>query len=304
MRHLLASLLITAAACDGPSSLDEDGGAPPMDAGGGEDAGPPTGLPSTLGPSDRPANFVIPAAHDGSTALPLLVLLHGYSASGMAQDIYLTLSRTTRANGFYLVIPDGTVDGRGNRFWNATPACCDFDGTGVDDVGYLIGLVDEAEALVPVRDVYFFGHSNGGFMSNRMACEHADRITAIGNLAGSGFRDASACAPTRPVSALQIHGDMDATIPYAGLAGAYPSAPELVARWATRAGCDDVVTPGEPLDLDSGLAGAETLVEHRNTNCEGADATLWTIVGGSHIPSLSGGGFARELLRWLDARRR
>lgn len=292
--------LVLCFACDGASTTDAAVGG---DAAIETDASAPPSLPATVGPTDRPARLVVPSAHDGVTPLPLLVLLHGYSASGEAQDLYLGLSRTTRTRGFYLVIPDGTIDSRGNRFWNATPACCNFDGSTVDDSAYLIGLVDEVSDLAPVRDVYFFGHSNGSFMSYRMACDHADRVTAIAGLAGSDFLTEAECGAAQPVSVLHIHGDMDTTIPYEGLAAAYPSAPEVVARWAARGGCDDVATPSDALDLETGLEGAETTVEHRNTNCTDADATLWTIVGGGHIPAFDR-SFAGRLLDWLDAHRR
>ncbi|MCA9610770.1 MAG: hypothetical protein KC619_34480, partial [Myxococcales bacterium] len=164
--------------------------------------------------------------------------------------------------------------------------------------------VDEVEALAPVRDVYFFGHSNGGFMSYRMACDHADRITAIGSLAGSGFLTEAECGATQPVSVLQVHGDMDETIDYLGVTAAYPSAEAMVDRWAARAGCTEEVTAGEALDLDQTIPGAETTVEDHVTGCSGADASLWTIAGGSHIPDLTSGPFAADLLEWLDRHRR
>lgn len=298
---LILSLLLLVGCDDSPAP--SDAGSTGDDA-GGLDAGAPAGLPESIGPAERPARLVAPSAHDGTTPLPLLVLLHGYSANGGAQELYLRLSRQTRSQGFYLVIPEGTEDSRGNQFWNATPACCNFDGSDVDDVAYLMGLVDEMEGLAPIRDVYFFGHSNGGFMSYRMACEHADRITAIGSLAGSGFATEAECGATQPVSVLQIHGDMDETIPYAGVTAAYPSAEAMVDRWAARAGCTDEVTAGDPLDLDQTVAGAETTVADRVTGCSGADASLWTIVGGSHIPDVTSGPFSQLLLEWLDRHRR
>lgn len=275
---------------------DASDGSPPPPDGGVRPA------PEALGPPERRARLSVPRAYDGTTPLPAVVLLHGFGASGEVQDAYLGLSRAARSRGFYVVVPDGTVNGGGSRFWNATPACCDFGGSGVDDVGYLTSLIDELEAAVPVSAVYFVGHSNGGFMSHRMACERASRIRAIVNLAGSDFLRDTDCVPDRPVSMLQIHGDLDATILYAGSPGAYPSAPAVVERWARRAGCDvTTATPGEPLDLDTGLPGAETEVLSYQTGCEDARAELWTLRGGSHIPSL-GATFAPAVLDWLAAR--
>ena len=54
------------------------------------------------------------------------------------------------ARGFVLVAPDGTLDRTGQRFWNATDACCNFFGDSVDDVAYLHGLVREVAAAYHV----------------------------------------------------------------------------------------------------------------------------------------------------------
>lgn len=271
------------------ANVDEGGDA-------GVDAG---GLPDTIGPAERPATLVVPNEHDGTTPLPAVVLLHGYGANGGGQDLYFGLSRAARTEGFYAVIPDGTMDSGGRRFWNATPACCDFGLTGVDDVAYLTGLLDELEALVPVSAIFFLGHSNGGFMSYRMACELAGRVSAIASLAGSDFATDDDCVPERAVSVLQIHGDADAVIPYAGAAGLYPSASDAVARWAERAGCDTSASEvGDPLDIETALGGAETETLRYRAGCTGAEAELWTIRGGSHIPAL-GRTFAPSVLAWL-----
>jgi len=288
----------------GTTPAGDSGTTPGTDGGGGmADAGAMTGLPRMIGPADRPAQLVTPTAHDGVTALPVLVLLHGYGASGSIQDGYLGLSREARDRGVYMIIPDGTTDTSGRRFWNATPACCDFGPTGVDDVAYITGLLDELEGMAPVSDILFMGHSNGGFMSYRMACELAPRISAIASLAGSDYANETDCEPSQPVSVLQIHGDLDETIGYAGVAGAYPSAPDAVARWAGRAGCDATSASGDALDLETSLAGAETTVERYTAGCGDAEAELWTIEGGGHIPSITD-AFAPSLFDWLLAHRR
>jgi polyhydroxybutyrate depolymerase len=298
------SALALLAACSGspPASPALDGGTgdPPDGAPARIDAGSAR-PPGSLGPDARPATFVVPPAHDGVTPLPLMVLLHGYGASGAIQDTYFGASAAARELGFYLIVPEGTTDTSAKRFWNATPACCDFGATGVDDVAYLTALLDEAESVVPVDTsrVYFFGHSNGGFMSYRMACELGDRVTAIASLAGSDFATATECVPDAPVSVLQVHGTLDATIVYEGNAY-YPSARAAVTRWAERAGCDPATsTRLDPLDLESTIPGAETVVERFATGCDsGLDAELWTIEGGGHIPTWTD-AWMDSLAGWL-----
>ena len=111
--------------------------------------------------------------------------------------------------------PNGTQDLLALRFWNATDACCDFFGSGVDDSTYLANLVAAIDSAVGVdpRRRFFVGHSNGGFMSYRMACDHADEVAAVVSIAGATFDDTADCAPVRPVSTLQIHGTSDTVDP-------------------------------------------------------------------------------------------
>jgi polyhydroxybutyrate depolymerase len=237
---------------------------------------------------DRPVTVEVPPGYDPTVPAPLLILLHGFTASGLLQEIYFQLGPIAEERGMFYAHPDGTVNADGSRFWNATDACCDFDGTGVDDSGYLAGLVDEIAATVNVDPsrVYFAGHSNGGYMSYRMACDHADRIAAIVTLAGAMWKDSSKCGASEPVSVLQVHGDQDASVAYEDTAE-HPGALESVAYWAKLGGCGDTpVADSDLLDLDDGIAGADTRVE-RFEGCDaGLGMELWTIEGGSHIPEL------------------
>jgi poly(3-hydroxybutyrate) depolymerase len=62
--------------------------------------------------------------------------------------------------------------------------------------------------------VWVVGHSNGGMMAYRLACELSTRVTAIGVAAGALVIDT--CAPVRPVSALHVHGELDTVVPLTG----------------------------------------------------------------------------------------
>jgi polyhydroxybutyrate depolymerase len=255
---------------------------------------------------ERPYEVFVPSGYDAATPTPLVLLLHGYTASGAAQEFYWQIQPHAEARGFLYVHPDGTEDPGGNQFWNATDACCNFSGSDVDDSAYLRSIIDEVKAQYNVdpKRVFVMGHSNGGFMSYRMACDHADAIAAIASLAGATFSDITQCQPSEPVSVLQIHGTNDTTIGYdGGMNGtvSYPGAVATTEIWATYNGCD-LTTNGAPnLDLDSGLAGDETTVSIYDDGCApGGHAELWTIAGGSHIPALSD-SYAPSLLDFLFA---
>ncbi len=254
-----------------------------------------------IGPADRPAEVKGPPGWCSNRELPVIFLLHGYGATATTQDFLFRLSARVELDRFLLVLPNGTLDLSGRRFWNGPPGCCDFYGAGVDDVGYLGELIDELDTLatiVPSR-IYFAGHSNGGFMSYRMACEQPGRLGAIASLAGSGYPEASDCSSSEAVSVLQIHGELDATIPFAGGLN-YPGAEELVERWASRAGCDlSAPEVGASLDLVNSISGSETEVTEYSDGCSGDhEVAMWRITNGSHVPYLND-TFAEKLVAWL-----
>jgi polyhydroxybutyrate depolymerase len=254
----------------------------------------------------RPFSEVVPTGYQPGTPTPLVVLLHGYGASGLLQEIYFGLGDLAEARTFLLAYPDGTVDSTGSRFWNATDACCDFDHTGVDDVAYVTAVIDDMSARFTVdpRRVYLVGHSNGAFMSYRMACDRAPRIAAIVGLAGATWADPARCAPAEPVAILHVHGDADTDVIYTGsvIAGdVYPGAQESVALWAGYDGCSpDLTSAGPNRDLVTNVDGAETEVAEHAGCAGGAAVELWTIHGAGHIPMFQS-DWAATIFDWLLA---
>jgi polyhydroxybutyrate depolymerase len=310
---LAALALLLASACSSSetttSTSTGSGGATTSSGGGmgGQGGGAPLG-------GDRPVDLVVPSSYQKGVPTPLVLLLHGYSVNGTVQDLYFQLAPLAEKYGFLYAHPDGTIDKDGKYFWNATDACCDFYGSNVDDSAYLSGLIDEIKSRYTVdpKRVYLIGHSNGGFMSYRMACDHADQITAIASLAGAMFDDVSQCHPKEPVSVLQIHGTDDMEVLYDGAPsgpgqgmGAYPSASQTVLDWATIDGCTLTAdTSSPPLDLDTQITGAETTVETYAQNCKpGGGARLWSIQGGVHIPMI-GDEFREDVIGFLLAQKK
>jgi polyhydroxybutyrate depolymerase len=241
----------------------------------------------------RPYTLKIPTSYDAAKPTPLLVLLHGYSASGYLEDAYFGFSGTAEAKGFLYAYADGTKDSQNKQFWNATDGCCNFDKSTVDDVAYIGAIMDDVSARYNVdkKRIYVVGHSNGGFTAHRLACDLAPRVAAIVSLAGETWLDATKCNPSEPVSVLDVHGDADDTILYDGgstSSGAYPSEQQTLATWAGKDHCTGALAAtGETLDIDTKLAGAETVVEKYAGCPAGIDVARWTIQGGGHLPSLA-----------------
>ena len=280
------------------------GGSEPGDS--GSDATDPrfdtANWPSEFG-GDRPATVHTPANYDGTSELPVILMLHGYGFAGEIQDLVFQFAQRVDDSEFILIIPEGTTDPGGAQFWNATQACCNFYGSDVDDVGYLMGLLDEVEASLPVDAdrISVVGHSNGGFMTYRLACEHSERFAGVASLAGMNTLDEAGCDASTPLSVLQIHGDQDETIPYEG--DVYmPSAERSVEFWADKASCNGTQV-GDSADYLANISGSDTRKQSWQGCQEGVQAELWTIEGGGHIPGFTE-TFRDDLTGWLLARSR
>lgn len=265
---------------------------------------------------DRPVMVFTPSSVKPGVPAPLVILLHGYSVAGIVEELYLQLMPLAEKHGFYYAHPDGTLDHSQptpNYFWNATDACCNFDGSKVDDSAYLASVIAQIQAQFTVdpRRIYLVGHSNGGYMSYRMACDHPETIAAVASLAGAMWEDTAKCPATAgkiPVSVLQIHGTADPEVKYDGSPGSgmpgngpYPGAATSVKDWAAIDGCALTPASAAPLDLDTQIPGAETTVLRYAQGCKsGSGAELWSIQGGTHIPQI-GDVFREDVITWLLA---
>jgi polyhydroxybutyrate depolymerase len=266
---------------------------------------PSTTTSTTVVSTARAYSKFIPSSYSKDTSLPLVVLLHGYGATGAMQESYMKFESVAETNKFILVYPDGTVDSSGRRFWNATDACCDFFSAVADDV-YLLSILKEMESSysIDAKRIYFVGHSNGGFMSYRMACKYPDRIAAIASLAGASYFKTTDCGAKSSVSVLQVHGTKDETILYDGgqiLGTSYPGAVASASQWATFNQCtQNAVTRSSKFDLEPNITGDETSVTAW-TNCQNSsEVELWTMEGAAHIPTLKS-TFATKIWEFFAA---
>ena len=208
----------------------------------------------------------------------LVINLHGAGMTGADQAGLTNYNNVADRYGFVVAYPDGIdlswADGRGASI---------PDRQGVDDVGFLSALIDRlsADFAVPPGRVFVTGMSAGAFMANRLACDRADLVSAVAPVAGT-LGAGVPCAPSRPVSVLQIHGTGDEVVPFGGgpMVGRggpseIVSAPALVERWRQADAC-----PG-PL-VAQGATGPVQRTDAAGC-AGGTEVALLRIDGGAHI---------------------
>jgi polyhydroxybutyrate depolymerase len=190
------------------------------------------------------------------------------------------------------------------RSWNASNACCDWANKN-DDSAYLRGLILHAQEKFSVdkKRVYVTGLSNGGFMSYRMAYDHADLVTAIVPFAGVGFKRWPG-KPKNPVSVLHVHGTKDNVIKWKGgsiIGRPYPSAQENFKNWRLFNQCDQEVDASKiKIDLARTVRGAETTVTRFKNKAGTVTSELWQVNNGGHVTPPSKA--ARErIIKWMLA---
>lgn len=242
---------------------------------------------------------------------PVVLLLHGYTGSGARIRADSGMAALAEREGFVLITPDGTRDGRGHRFFDVGYA---FHRRRVDDAGLLRALAGRmVEDLGADPDAVFAtGMSNGGDMSYLLACEPEPFVAAIAPVAGSMFGSyAEACAPHARVSVAELHGTADDITRWGGDPdnldgwGPYWGIEAGIAHWVAH----NSLTLTETVDLpDLDPNDGQTVSLFRAwTDVDRAEVRLYTVHGGGHTwPGVNGTGdinASEEIVRFLLARR-
>jgi polyhydroxybutyrate depolymerase len=141
--------------------------------------------------------------------VPLVLVFHGGGGRASQMPRLTGFDVLADREHFIVAYPDGV-----GHHWNDGR-----DRSSADDVGFIRELLADLQRSYPVdpRRVYATGISNGGFFSNRLACELSDRIAAIASVAATMPEPLAAeCKPARPISVLYVQGTEDPLVPIDG----------------------------------------------------------------------------------------
>ena len=217
----------------------------------------------TYGEISRTFILYVPSSYDSSSKQPLVFNFHGYSSNAREQMAYGDLRSQADANGFILVHPEALDDIYGRSYWNIKGWSTSVH----DDVKFvenLINLLMDKYSINAER-IYSTGMSNGGFFSFHLACNLSASFAAVASVTGSmTFETFDNCNPRKPTPVMQIHGSLDATVPYKGLdALSMKSIMDVMEYWKVSNGCDDYI-----LSLPGILPGTSSWTEtYEYNNC-------------------------------------
>jgi polyhydroxybutyrate depolymerase len=252
------------------------------------DTTPTPSCTATLGPGlteevlehdgmTRTYHLMIPSLFDGSSPLPLVFDIHGYTENATRENSRTDMQALGEEEGFIVVQPEGTG---ALKSWNAGRCCGTAASSGVDDVGFIRAIVDDVSerACVDASRVYSTGLSNGGFLSHRLACEASDVFAAVAPVAAVLGVDAESCTPDRGVGVMHVNGTADGLVPYLGnpFVG-YPSVMET-------------------------LSDRQTTCQTWSECRDDAEVVLCTVEGGGHEwpPDSSGLQTSEEIWRFFS----
>lgn len=231
--------------------------------------------------------YYIQLAHPEAEGLSsVLFNLHGYGSNALEQMYYTNFNNlaNTKENNFILIHPQGaplnTVLTSSSSHWNSGGWTI---GSTVDDVDFIdtiIKLVSQKYNLNQDR-IYSTGMSNGGFMSYHLACNLSSKIAAIASVTGSMSKETyEDCNPTHSTSILQVHGTIDATVPFEGNSAlGMRSINDVMDYWKLYDACHI-----EPISIVTDYFDIEISVQHDTyLNClNDVQVELYKIEGMGH----------------------
>lgn len=209
-----------------------------------------------------------PIGSETPEKIPLVVDLHGFTSRKTRS--WAQASRLANNMQMAILYPQGTpasfhqlIPMKKGFAWNAGACCPKGCSRQVDDVGFIVSLLNETDQHVrsftqgrhgiDLKRVYAMGHSNGASMACRLGCQAREHFAAIGAISGNLIHkkahiwasDPFKCpshvrnGTGRPMPLFYFHGKEDGVIPYNGmkLMGFMP-AEKFVRRAKTSNGID------------------------------------------------------------------
>jgi len=262
-----------------------------------------------VGGRTRDFHLFVPSGYDGHTPLPLVLVLHGGRGTAEQIENHTGFSSLAEKERFLVAYPQG-IDNQwndGRQVKSIKPQQLD-----IDDVGFISALLEAIgnKYRVDQDRIFATGISNGGFMSQRLACALSDRLAAVASVAATMPAPLlNECRPAFKVSVLIMNGTDDPLVPYQGgpvhlgpiVRGRASSTDETINFWVMFNGCRKYFST----EVDNDPSDSTNIQEdfYRGLDKPGVEVRLYQIVGGGHtwpgasqyLPKLIIGRISREI---------
>ncbi|MEH1845633.1 MAG: alpha/beta fold hydrolase [Nostoc sp.] len=176
-----------------------------------------------------------PKSYNPKHAMSLVLVFHGDSGSGNSIAKVSRFNNLADQKGFIAVYPNGL-----DHQWSFTGHLRKK----VDDISFVAALIEHIERIrnINSRKIYATGFSQGGILTQALACKLPNKIAAFASVAGSlTARFVPSCHPSVSVSIMMINGTKDLSVHYDGdrisQKEALVSIPETVNFWRRHDQC-------------------------------------------------------------------
>ena len=189
---------------------------------------------------------LLPSDYTDNESYPLVVDMHGYTGTNYNMYNYSDWDRISEEHGVIIAYPQGYENS-----WNAGWCCGVAHDIGIDDVGFILQMIEQISANYSINDskIYASGHSNGCAMTQKLANEASHIFAAGGCMALYLLEDADPSFSPTPI--IEVHGILDVVIPYSNshsssiifdnsLVGD-EGAMKNIATWAEMNGCSGIL---------------------------------------------------------------
>ncbi len=247
---------------------------------------------------DRSYIVHVPPQATDAKPWPIVLSFHGGGGSAQGHKASSRMDATADREGFLVVYPDGTGRMSGRLLtWNAGSCCGYAFDHQIDDVGFVLALLDDLGHRTPVDTarIYATGMSNGSMMAYRLANDAPERIAAIAPVAG-GMTMNQITAPL-PVPVMDFHSIDDPRALYHGGSGPpfpmttrkimHPDMDQVIAAWVHHNGC--APTPAVAATLErpadaSTTRPRQTATKYVYGGCrDGSEIVQWKLTGAGHV---------------------
>jgi polyhydroxybutyrate depolymerase len=198
---------------------------------------------------ERSYYIFVPDNYQPERSTPLLLVFHGGVGQGNIMAIKTGFNEIAEQDNFIVVYPNGIKRDSGEQ-WNDGRNLPDEDN--IDDISFVTTLIEQIQQSwnINQKKIYAVGGSNGGFFTQRLACEIPDIFAAAASVSATLAKALqSRCqTPIKAIPLLMINGTHDKLVPWRGGSitirenAEILSVPETIEFWRIYNNCFDDLT--------------------------------------------------------------